>query len=451
MQAFREIKRHKCAVIYLPLVDRWWMTVCDSVRQIFFNLLDQHRHFSYMLLATSECVSVDLGSDFSDLFSCAKPSLVVSKEVYEVSAPSKESLTEFFRALLSDVNSPPELIRALPTITLALETIEEDELTESVLTDTQSAHLVKEEEQHRRATRQHLSNINEDLRKSFRLFSKPVYELYPNVRIDEPMDLGIVDDKIQQNAYELVNEYLDDINIIVEYSQRYNNPENINQKDHMVKAKKLGDVAAEHAHLLPPDFLKACKYFYMIRRSNVSIGLPCNIKNIRSNVIDLEEGLDCDLIANGIDLGGITEALEFSQDKKSFNAEGELQDPVDDIIVDENVEIVGESQGDEAAADFQEGHFMVIEGDSTGRYEGVDQIVEEAVNEPPETILTEEDLEPLPKRLSPLDIEYLSEHLSGKAMGYGVDAAEDMAALIAAFVLATPDFRSSDIAELFSS
>ncbi len=95
--------------------------------------------------------------------------------------------------------------------------------------------MIKEEEAHRRLTRQYFSNIVEDLRKNFRFFAKPTREQYPDCFVATPMDLNIIEDNIQDDQYELPKEFLEDVARIVNNAELYNDPNIVNQKEVVIK------------------------------------------------------------------------------------------------------------------------------------------------------------------------------------------------------------------------
>ena len=237
MQAFRELRRHKTAVIYLPNIDRWWFHVTENVKQVFMDLLHSIRHDSNMVLATCECEPTEIDEGLKFIFSSSRASPVGSwKTIYPIPSISRESYRNFFKKLLEDVDCAP----ADEVIPVALEAnqicpLAPVEITDNLLTPIQQEQLFKEEEQHRRLARQCFGGINEELRKLFRGFCKPSREMYPNYIVDIPMDLVSMEEKLQKNVYELPHEYLADIQIIVKNAQELNEAYIPAQNEQMIK------------------------------------------------------------------------------------------------------------------------------------------------------------------------------------------------------------------------
>ena len=102
----------------------------------------------------------------------------------------------------------------------------------------QSSDIAQEREKHKLAVRQYFGMIVEDLKKNFKVFARPVdREQNPGYNPEIPMDLGTMEEKIFNNQYKTVDDFLSDINLIVRNVQMYNDPTIPYQKDNILKVK----------------------------------------------------------------------------------------------------------------------------------------------------------------------------------------------------------------------
>ena len=102
----------------------------------------------------------------------------------------------------------------------------------------QSSDIAQEREKHKLAVRQYFGMIVEDLKKNFKVFARPVdREQNPGYNPEIPMDLGTMEEKIFNNQYQTVDDFLSDINLIVRNVQMYNDPNIPYQKDNILKVK----------------------------------------------------------------------------------------------------------------------------------------------------------------------------------------------------------------------
>ena len=92
---------------------------------------------------------------------------------------------------------------------------ENPETADELFDANQLQDLIKEHETHKRKFRQVFSAILEELRKSYRSFTKaPDSAIFPDYQPEEHMDLMIMEDRVHSNCYELPKDFMKDIDLI---------------------------------------------------------------------------------------------------------------------------------------------------------------------------------------------------------------------------------------------
>jgi hypothetical protein len=111
-----------------------------------------------------------------------------------------------------------------------------EEVTVEDIFKDQSTDIAQEREKHKLAVRQYFSMIIEDLKKTFKVFARPVdREQNPGYNPEKPMDLGTMEEKIFNNTYQTPDDFISDINLILRNVQMYNDPNIPYQKDNILK------------------------------------------------------------------------------------------------------------------------------------------------------------------------------------------------------------------------
>lgn len=111
-----------------------------------------------------------------------------------------------------------------------------EEVTVDDMFKEQGTDIAQEREKHKLAVRQYFSMIVEDLKKNFKVFSRPVdREQNPGYNPETPMDLGTMEEKVFNNMYKTADDFISDISLIVNNVQMYNDPNIPYQKDNILK------------------------------------------------------------------------------------------------------------------------------------------------------------------------------------------------------------------------
>ncbi|KAH9252782.1 hypothetical protein BASA81_009293 [Batrachochytrium salamandrivorans] len=251
IQSFRELKRHKPSVLYLPRIDSLWDIhgelddLSVDIQSLFFAEIASHSNFGW-------------------------------KRIIHMKPPDSQARRIFFSHLLSEVDHPsiayerdPALSPSQPSqFKHALAQVAESPA--EILTEIQRLDLRREYDKHRLALRQHLMHIIQDLKKSFRVFAKPVdRELHPLYNPAIPMDLGTMEDKTMNDAYETIDAFMADIALIVANAEQFNDARVFAQKEILVKVIRLRDAAREHIGMIPRDIVRTSWYCYALLRSDM--------------------------------------------------------------------------------------------------------------------------------------------------------------------------------------
>ena len=105
VQLFKEVRRHKPSVIYIPNVDVWYQTVSQPVISTFVSLLRSlPPNDSVLLLGILESNSTDDQPDpvmLRDLFGFS------AKNQFVLERPDKSARTEYFQSVVGYISKPP--------------------------------------------------------------------------------------------------------------------------------------------------------------------------------------------------------------------------------------------------------------------------------------------------------------------------------------------------------
>jgi hypothetical protein len=100
--------------------------------------------------------------------------------------------------------------------------------------------LMKEYEIHKRKFRQVFAAILDELRKSYRTFTKVLENnVFPDYQPVEHMDLMIMEDRVHANNYELPQDFMKDINLICANVLQGSNARSTNHRDTIAKVPFL--------------------------------------------------------------------------------------------------------------------------------------------------------------------------------------------------------------------
>ena len=126
------------------------------------------------------------------------------------------------------IDQVPQERRVLPLAPVETEIID--------VFQEQSEDIAREGEKHKLAARQYFSIIVEDLKKNYRVFARPVDIVQnPHYKPERPMDLGTMEERVFNNAYQTVEDFMADINLIVHNVETHNDPNVPYQKDNILK------------------------------------------------------------------------------------------------------------------------------------------------------------------------------------------------------------------------
>ncbi|KAI8892293.1 P-loop containing nucleoside triphosphate hydrolase protein [Globomyces pollinis-pini] len=264
VQLFRELKRHQRTVLYLPDTHLWWFHIPESSRVVLLNLFEQFKTNSMMLLVSFQG---DLPEPLAEAFNSSQSTTTsLMRRIFYIDFPNDESKMIYFDKLLGDIVRPSkEIIRSQVKRNIKpLESIKNP----PKLDLEQHQLLLIEHVSHQRQVRQVFSTIVEDLKKSFKVFAKPIDDkIFPNINSKNVLTLNLIEDSIQSNNYETPEMFVKDIHSILDNLVNDTISPNSSQKELIMKAKKLVDDANEHIQLLSKDFHKKCWYFYLFQKS----------------------------------------------------------------------------------------------------------------------------------------------------------------------------------------
>jgi Bromodomain len=218
------------------------------------------------------------------------------------------------------VSAPPPQILALDTSLASTSNSELDQ--------NQKEELVKEFQSHQRRIRQVFTSFITDLKKTFRPFTKSVEaHLLTAYEIQTPMDLSIMQNKIEQNVYELPDDFMNDMRLIL------SNVIKFNDRDLITKARKLIDSAEEDISLLTSDFRQQCWYFYLFKRSGVIPGSKNDTVTVDESDADIDNNEELEIPATQI----VISDEEMDQEKEVDRIQVDVAVPIPNV--EPNVEL----------------------------------------------------------------------------------------------------------------
>ncbi|XP_029447832.1 ATPase family AAA domain-containing protein 2 [Rhinatrema bivittatum] len=266
-QLFHEAKRTAPSILYIPHVHLWWDIVGCTLTATFITLIKNIPSFTpILLLATCDVSHKDLPEEVQELFESDY------EEVFHVHPPSSEERRMFFEDLILNQSSKPPaskkkaVLQALEVLPLASPP-EPRQLTAEEL-----KRLEEQEEDTLRELRLFLRDVTHRLAidKRFRAFTKPVdLEEVPDyvTVIAQPMDLSTVISKIDLHKYQMVKDYLKDIDLICSNALEYNPDRDPADRLIRHRACTLRDTAyAIIKAELDEDFEKLCEEIQASRK-----------------------------------------------------------------------------------------------------------------------------------------------------------------------------------------
>ena len=222
VQLFHEARRNVPAVIYLPVINRWWPIISESVKAAFLTQLSElDPELPILLLVTEDAGSLDdCPDDLRSLFD------ENDGEVYEIKEFSDEERRKFFRSILLVRCARPPLVRRVRKENLEALTVAPPPPPRE-LSEKEKERLEKREEATLRELRIFLREILSKMarNKLFYMFTRPVdtneVPDYLDI-IKQPMDLETMMTKIDLHTYESAKDFLADIELIVANALEYN-------------------------------------------------------------------------------------------------------------------------------------------------------------------------------------------------------------------------------------
>ncbi|KAI8919528.1 hypothetical protein BC831DRAFT_481514 [Entophlyctis helioformis] len=264
LQTFREVKRHQAAAVYLPAVDRLWESLSENSRRVMLSLLQSGNGNGSgstgggvpLVVATSDTPVDHMPDELCSLFSSSLGSHVVHgwKRVVALDTPSDAARRSFFMHLVGDIGQPESAFND----PFELDATASAAVQQNALPARRRLHL---DEECRRLVAEYAKHRLADIRKPVDRVQNPFYN--PPV----PMDLSLMDEKNQGDAYETVEAFLGDVDVIVGNAVTQNDVRNAAQRENVAKAYRLRDAALEHVDLLPQELVQACWYYYVLVRT----------------------------------------------------------------------------------------------------------------------------------------------------------------------------------------
>ena len=234
--AFAEARRASPAILYLPHLHSWWGTASESLRTTLKVLLDDlPPEVPLLLLATADdgdeiALECDIFGTSSGSSSSSITTATASNSIYAVALPTYSQRTALFDRMLQGVNSSDgteeqEEEQALEEeVLLPVVEIEKDDPT---LPPPPPIDLQKEQQEAvMRTFRMALRYIMDKLfqMRRYEQFCEPVDPqedaLYYEVVL-RPIDLSTILARVDAHAYTSVEQFLDDIGLIVAGERQY--------------------------------------------------------------------------------------------------------------------------------------------------------------------------------------------------------------------------------------
>lgn len=285
-QIFREAKRTRPSILYLPHVNHLWSVAGETLKATFLTMVDDLEPSSpILILATSEIPYDFLEDDLRELFDD------LASEVLHMSNPNEKERREFFSdLLLSQATKPPvqkkKKSRVLEKLLPAPPTPPRK------LTDAELMKLKVHEESTLRELRLFLRDIWNKLAKcrKFGIFMRPVdiedvpdyYEI-----VKQPMDLNSMLNKIDNEMYQTAREFLDDVDLIWRNALEYNPDSDTTGKAIRHRVCALKDMAYAMVNSeLNPEFAQMCQDIVDSRKRRGEINKAKNIFSMQPSRSD---------------------------------------------------------------------------------------------------------------------------------------------------------------------
>ncbi|XP_014667126.1 PREDICTED: ATPase family AAA domain-containing protein 2-like isoform X1 [Priapulus caudatus] len=266
-QIFREARCTCPSVVYLPQVEKWWDVISDTLRATFLTLLaDLEPSAPVLLLATTDDEQ-QLQPEVRELFDMYR------HEVVRMQDPNAVERHAFFSDLIivQAAAAPPRRKNAAKR---ALEVLQvAPPPAPRTLTEVELKRVRQEEESTMRELRLFLRDILNKLARDrrFLIFTKPVdIEEVPDYMdvIRNPMDLQNMMSKIDTHRFQTVQEFMDDVNLIVTNALEYNPDRDPSDRLIRHRACMLRDTANAIIEAeLDPEFERICERIIESRKS----------------------------------------------------------------------------------------------------------------------------------------------------------------------------------------
>eukprot|EP01134_Creolimax_fragrantissima_P000484 CFRG0484T1 len=261
VNVLREAYKAKHALLYLPRVDQWWAWASPVLKQLFMTMLDDAPPASSLfLLATCDAGSMAVPME------CAQHFFPSSNQRFVVEPPFKhEEVSHFFADLKAISLAPVYMTNGQTDVHEPLPLAEPNVLVRNngiavELDRGETRRMKKRVDMVQRELRIVLRAFTEKLLKErkFLLFANAVdverNPQYSNV-VTTPMDLSLVLERIDERKYELPNQWLSDVDLIVTNCKKYL-PAN---HDVLRRAYALQDKAHTLIDELDDEFVKLCE------------------------------------------------------------------------------------------------------------------------------------------------------------------------------------------------
>eukprot|EP01119_Soliformovum_irregulare_P016810 TRINITY_DN4918_c0_g1_i1.p1 TRINITY_DN4918_c0_g1~~TRINITY_DN4918_c0_g1_i1.p1 ORF type:complete len:513 (+),score=175.61 TRINITY_DN4918_c0_g1_i1:500-2038(+) len=251
IMAVKDCIRQVPAILFLNHVDSWWNLASPTLHSNFFNIIqDIDPALPLFLVAVSDCPLADLPSELTTFF---------GTQVFEIQAIDQRSRTNFFMKLFETLNHVTQrpaakILRNLPKAVVQSDPNSQD----------QDNPAKREEEMNcLRKLRVLLRKCVERLHKErkYQIFFKPVKRAhFPNYYsvIQNPLDFGVVMDRVTSGEYGTLEHFLKDVSTIVNNAIQFNSATTDPLKI-VNRAKSLQDDVIQFLERIPPELIAECE------------------------------------------------------------------------------------------------------------------------------------------------------------------------------------------------
>lgn len=239
--ALRSASTGPC-ILLLPSIDQWFKIVPPSLQHMLKTALDQITGFTPILfLASADCGYDDCPPEAQEIFRCSSS--------LQMPSYGHGLRTRYFRHILQPCEVPPKTFD--PSLYVAPEMATEEDLPVRKLSEKEAKELEKLYENQLREfrifLRDQLGRLMRDRR--FNVFAEPVEEEeaadYYQI-IKEPMCFTQMAEKVDRREYTHPDQFLADINLIVNNALEYNPVGNLYSKSIRHSAVALRDIVEEY-------------------------------------------------------------------------------------------------------------------------------------------------------------------------------------------------------------